>query len=139
LQYDFFIPLKKNTRMKKIFYGLKLLALSSLLLLSACKKEDLFAEYVATYTGSLGYNVTTPNPITNTTSGQATITQSNKVVSISFSNGVPSITGLRFKKSGSNYASIATDGSVAGINFEGSKANIAYTKDGNTWAFTGTK
>lgn len=132
--------------MKKLFYNLFLFACTSLLFLSACKKaniEDLFdelpAEYVATYTGSLGYNITTSNPITNTTSGQATITQSNKVVSISFSNGVPSITGLRFKKSGSNYASIATDGSVAGINFEGTKANIAYTKDGNNWAFTGSR
>ncbi len=132
--------------MKKLFYNLSLLAFTALLFLSACKKEDLDdlfdelpAEYVATYTGSLGYNITTPTPIANATSGQATITQSNKVVTISFSNGVPSITGLRFKKSGSNYASIATDGSVAGINFEGTKANIGYTKDGNTWAFTGTR
>ncbi len=129
--------------MKKLFYVFQLFALTSLLFLSACKKEDLFdelpAEYVTTYTGSLGYNITGANPISNLTSGQAIITQSNKVVTISFSNGVPSISGLRFKKSGSNYASIATDGSVAGINFEGSKANIGYTKDGNTWAFSGSR
>jgi hypothetical protein len=128
--------------MKKIFKITILLFVSTLFFVS-CKKESLYdelpSEFIATYTGSLGY---TPNgglPIANATSGQATITQSSKVVTISFSNNIPSLTGLRFKKTNGVYASVAIDGSVAGIKFEANSASIAYTKDGNSWAFNGSK
>jgi hypothetical protein len=128
--------------MKKIS-KIALLVLSSFLFFVSCKKESLYdelpAEFLATYTGSLGYTPSGGTAITNATSGQATIAQSNKVSTITFSNNVPSLTGLRFKKTNGIYASVAIDGSVAGIKFEGNTMYVTYTKDSNVWGFTGTK
>ncbi len=126
--------------MKTISKFLGLSALAVVLTFTACKKDKVVAlptENLTTYTGDLTYAGSGNNVAE--TDGKATVSQSGKIVSISFNYGVPSISSVQFEKSGSNYVSISKDGSVAGISFSGNTVSIAYTKDGNTWGFTGSK
>jgi hypothetical protein len=130
--------------MKKITQILSLVTLTATLFIFSCKKKVEDAIYVAlptenitTYTGNLGYTGTGA-PIANLT-GTATITQSDKVVNITFSDNIPAVTGIKFIKNGNDYASVSENGSVAGISFTGNTVKIAVTKDGGTWAFSGTK
>jgi hypothetical protein len=132
--------INNKTNMKTISKFLSLCALAIVLTFTACKKDkvvELPAENLATYTGDLSY-AGGANTIAET-DGKATVSQSGKIVSISFNYGVPSISSVQFEKSGSNYVSITKDGSVAGISFSGNTVSIAYTKDGATWGFTGSK
>jgi hypothetical protein len=125
--------------------GLAIFAVA--ILFSACKKkvEDaiyvaLPAENITTYTGKLGYAANDGSlPIANETTGKATIAQSDKVITITFSDNVPSVTGIKFIKSGSDYVSVSENGSAAGISFTGNAVKIAVTKDGKNWGFDGTK
>ncbi len=121
--------------------------LATVLFFSACKKKIEDAIYVAlpsenvtTYTGKLGFtNSNGSAPIAKDNGAKATITQIDKVVSISFSDSVPPVTGIQFIKSGSDYVSVSENGSAAGISFSGNTVKIAVTKDGKNWGFDGTK
>jgi hypothetical protein len=136
--------------MKKMTKILSLVALSTILFISSCKKKEdpkpvveravvLPAANVSTYTGDLGYNGS-GSPIAVPNTGTATITQSSdKIVSISFNSGVPTLSGLKFEQSGSNYVSFSEDGSVAGITLSGNNLKVAASKDSKTWAFDGDK
>jgi hypothetical protein len=129
-----------KTNMKTISKILSFSALAIVLTFTSCKKDktvELPSENLTTYTGDLTYTGSGTNVAE--TDGKATVSQSGKIVSISFNYGVPSISSVQFEKSGSNYTSISKDGSVAGISFQGNTVSIAYTKDGATWGFNGSK
>ncbi|WP_344929653.1 hypothetical protein [Aquimarina addita] len=96
-------------------------------------------ETVSTYTGSLGYTPADGMGVVGVTDGTATITQSGSSYTISFSDGVPSITGLRFLGSDGAYASVSSDGSSLGISLDDGELAIGATIDGNTWAFSGDR
>jgi hypothetical protein len=133
--------------MKKITQILSLVTLTATLFIFSCKKKvedavyvDLPTENLTTYNGKLGYNANDGSlPIANDSTGKATIAQSDKSVTITFSNNVPSVSGIKFIKSGSDYVSVSDNNSAAGISFSGTTVKIAVTKDGKTWAFDGTK
>jgi hypothetical protein len=133
--------------MKKTIKLLCLVASLGLFALSACKKkvEDVIyvtlpSENITTYTGKLGYNNNDGSlPIANDTTGKATIAQSDKVVTITFSNNVPTVTGIKFIKNGADYVSVAEDGSAAGITFTGNSVKIAVSNNGKSWGFEGKK
>ena len=92
----------------------------------------------APYTGSLSYTGTGGLPIANQ-SGTATISGSNPYT-ITFSDGVPPITNLRFADNGGgNYTTITESGSVAGMTVTTTKLTVGLTSSGATWAFSGTK
>jgi hypothetical protein len=127
--------------MKTISKFLSAAVVAIALISTSCSKDKVVAlpsENVTSYTGDLGYTGSSL-PIANPGNGKATISQSGTNVTISFSDGVPSISGIKFQKSGSNYVSVSEDGSVAGISFSGDNVSIGVTKDGGTWSFSGKR
>lgn len=95
------------------------------------------------YTGELTYTTTgvpTANP-----DGTATITSTgDKVYSITFSDGVPSLTGQRFIMSedgtSGNFTSADAQGEATdGISIEGNSLSIGITENGNSTGFSGSK
>jgi VCBS repeat-containing protein len=122
--------------------ALKLSGLITVLILTvfSCKKDvKLPSDAVTTYVGSLAYTPTIGSPIANT-AGTATISGSKGNYSVSFSNSVPSLTGLKFdKESGGSYATQSEDGSTTGITINDKSFNIAVVKSDGQWAFSGVK
>ena len=117
---------------------------------SACgsKKDDsapasvvveLPAAVVSTYSGQLSYT-SAASPI-GTANGRATIAKTgDKTYSITFSDGVPALTGLKFQTAtGSSYATVASDGSTAGMTISPTTLNVGVTKGSETWGFSGDK
>ncbi|WP_299188872.1 hypothetical protein [uncultured Aquimarina sp.] len=119
----------------------------SILLISSCGSDDdgtpaeefvtLPAQVLTSYTGNLVY---TPGdgsgPIINT-SGTATVAVSGNTYTISFSDGVPSISGLVFLAgSGNNFVSASAGQSTTGISVEDGDLAVGATNNGNTWAFS---
>lgn len=126
--------------MKKIMKSLVLIAVISLTIVS-CKKEDikLPSKSLTTYVGNLAYTPITGMPITNT-AGTATISGSKGNYTVSFSDNVPSLTGLKFdKESNGSYATQSNNGSVTGVTINDNIFNIATVKTEGQWAFSGTK
>jgi len=120
----------------------------SILFISSCGSDDdavvpavdlfvtLPAEVVTTYDGVLTYNPADGMDIVVNEPGTATISGSGNIYTISFSNGVPSITGLRFIGSGNgSYATVGGNGSAAGIDIEGDELTVGAEVDGDSWAF----
>lgn len=117
-----------------------LITLFFVLTLAACTKESntvpLPESMVTSYTGDLSYTAGI-NIIANN-NGTATIAKTGDTYTISFSDNVPSITGIQFSlEQNGDYASVALDGSTTGISIDETTFSIGVTKDGKTWAFTG--
>ena len=102
-------------------------------------EEDIIPASIETvYTGILTYSGSNGDLIENN-NGTATITKNGSTYSITFSDNVPSISGLKFKDNNGSYATIGTSGSQAGININGDNIEISVSEDGNNWAFSGAK
>ncbi len=125
--------------------------LMTLIVFSSCAKDEdttpdpiednpvvLPAEVVTSYQGDLSYTSASGDFIFEE-NGTATITGSNGTYTISFSNGVPALNALKFKTQSGGYATISDDGSLSGIAIDGDDLDIGSTKDGATWAFSGSK
>ncbi|MFD2561818.1 hypothetical protein [Aquimarina rubra] len=133
----------KNNLLKNLS---KVVLVLSVLMIVSCGDNDddgavaqfatLPAETVITYNGELSYTSADGMNIVAGVDGTATISGSGTVYSISFSNGVPSITGLRFIGSGNgSYATVSTDGSAAGIEIENGNLTVGAQVNGNSWGF----
>ncbi|MBW1298186.1 hypothetical protein [Aquimarina litoralis] len=125
----------------------KVILVLSVLFMSSCGNDDdgtpvdafvtLPSSLVTTFDGELTYTPANGMGIVAGVDGTATISGSGNTYTISFSDGVPSITGLRFIGSGNgSYATVGTDGSAAGITIENDELTIGATISGNAWAFT---
>lgn len=121
---------------------------------SACSKDDdddnspagtgiaeLPSNVIGTFTGQLAYTKSGSNPISNSSSGTATLSKTgDRTYSIAFSDGVPTITGLKFQTAAAgSYATVSSDGSTAGMALSSSSLSIGVTKGSETWGFTGNK
>lgn len=102
---------------------------------TACSKDDDPADnkfFVGTYNGTISY--TGDGEDVPSTEGKVTVVKagSDTKYSFKFSNGIPDINDVEFKKSGDNtWVSL---GDLAGlINVNANKLIIGVTKDGNTW------
>jgi len=132
--------------MKMLNYIGQITIVLSLLFLFSCAKDpidppstneyaDLPSSLVKSYTGDLSY-VPASGMLIASNNGTATISKSGDTYTISFSDNVPSITGLNFKlDSGGSYASVSSDGSVTGISLDDEDFDIGATEGGNTWSF----
>jgi len=89
-------------------------------------------EGALTYNGSAGQNVLTAE-------GTATISRTGDTYTISFSDGVPSVTGLRFVLDDGAYVTVGSDDSVAGISIDGEDLDIGVSSSGTNWMFSGEK
>ena len=95
--------------MKNTVKFIMLIAIVTFAIVSCKKDISLPSGSLTTYVGDLAYTPTSGMPIANT-SGTATISGSKGSYTVSFSDGVPSLTGLKFdKESGGNYASESKD------------------------------
>ena len=147
-----FTVMKTTTRFPFIHKAMLFGFVCATLLFSACsdKKDnpqpanapvDLPSNVVGTFTGDVSYTSGSGIPIANAGDGTATLTKTgDKTYSISFSDGVPAVTNLKFKTaSGGSYSSIDSDGSTAGMELSASRLSVGVTKGSQTWGFAGTK
>ncbi|WP_378172839.1 hypothetical protein [Aquimarina sp. SS2-1] len=122
----------------------KVVLVLSILMIASCGSDDdgavdagviLPAELVTTYDGSLTYAPTNGTTIINT-SGTATITRSGNSYTISFSDGVPSITGVTFIQTGDTvFVSASVGTPTSGIAINDAELSVGITIDGNVWTF----
>ncbi len=101
---------------------------------------ELPSEVIGVFTGNLSYTGSNGTIVSNE-DGTATVTKTgDKTYSIAFSDGVASITNLKFKKSSDNaYASVGENGSISGMTLSASDLNVGVTANGSIWGFAGSK
>lgn len=119
--------------MKKYVFYLCALVLSSVVLLSCSKKDDPADNdlFVGTYKGSISYNKDSETKSTD--DGNVRVVKVGSNYNFIFSDGIPDLTGIQFKKDGDN-AVISIDEDVAKvIRITASKLTIGYAKDGAVW------
>ncbi len=119
--------------MKKYMFYLSGILLASVILLSCSKKDDPADNdlFVGTYKGSISY--TNNSEIKSTDDGTVRVVKVGSNYNFIFSDGIPDLTGIQFKKDGDN-AVIDIDEDVAkAIRITASKLTIAYAKDGAVW------
>ncbi|WP_299251386.1 hypothetical protein [uncultured Aquimarina sp.] len=124
----------------------KVVLVLSVLFITSCGSDDdgvvadafvtLPTDLLTTYNGELTYTPGDGMGIVAGVDGTATISGSGSTYTISFSDGVPSLTGLRFIGNGNgSYASVATDGSSAGISIESDELRIGARVGSDSWGF----
>ncbi|WP_298541126.1 hypothetical protein [uncultured Aquimarina sp.] len=123
----------------------KVVLVLSILFMASCGSDDdgtevgfveLPATLLTSYTGVLGYNPVDGSGITENTSGTATLSRSGNTYTVSFSDGVPSLTGITFI-TGSNgtFSSASTGSSSDGIVVGEDDLRVGVQMSGNTWSF----
>ncbi|WP_126970473.1 hypothetical protein [Gynurincola endophyticus] len=119
--------------MKKYLSGIMLVLLTSVLSV-ACSKDDDPADndlFVGTYKGRITYNT---NDETKTNdNGSVTVVKTGNDYNFVFSDGIPDLTGVRFKKDGDNTVISVDEDEAKAIRITANRLNIAYAKDGAIW------
>ncbi len=128
------------------------IVLSLIFILTSCSKDDddnaplAAVNYVSlpnnllkTYTGILVYNPASGNEIIDVISGTATISGNSSNYTISFNNGVPNLTNIRFVLINGQYIHAASNDSDEGIvlrDLDEDQLTIGISKNSNSWEFT---
>lgn len=131
--------------LKTIFKSILILCLITSL--ASCSNDDdggsdltsIPSSFLKTYTGNLVYTSSNGNLISVTETGTATISGTNSNYTITFSDGVPAVTGLQFMANdddGTSFVSIGVNNSVTGINLDDNGLRLNIVIDLNTWSFT---
>ena len=120
----------------------KIIALVSVICLSlvafscaSCSKNDDPADndlFVGTYKGSISYlNGQEKKAVDN---GSVTVVKTGNNYYFRFSDGIPDLKGVSFKKEGDNtLVNVDLQDGVKIIKINASSLNILYTTDGKTW------
>ena len=117
----------------------KIIALVSVICLSlvafSCSKNDDPADndlFVGTYKGSISYlNGQERKAVDN---GSVTVVKTGNDYHFRFSDGIPNLTGVKFKKEGDNIlVNVDFQDGIKFIRINASSLNIGYTTDGKTW------
>ena len=117
----------------------KIIALVSVICLSlvafSCSKNDDPADndlFVGTYKGKISYsNGDEKKSVDN---GAVTVVKTGNDYYFRFSDGIPDLKGVSFKKEGDNtLVNIDLKDGVKLIRINASSLNILYTTDGKTW------
>lgn len=116
--------------MKKSIKILSLLFITTLLIASCSKDNDPVDDnlFVGTYKGSVGYLETESNTNISTSDGRVTLVKVGDTYNFDFSDGIPSLKGIKMEKDQSIL--ISTDGA---IKIDEGTLIIGYNKDGKTW------
>lgn len=123
------------------FFGLMLLVLS-IFTISSCRSDDDPADndfFAGTYKGNISYN-----------DGSSTITKDNGSVFVTkiasgtkynfrFSDGIPDLNGIEFKKEGDNSLIMIGGTATSYIRIDSNTLRILYIADGKTWTATATR
>lgn len=120
--------------MKKLFTFLSVICLS--LIVFSCSKNDDPADndiFVGTYKGEIGYVADGETKAIN--DGSVTVVKTGNNYHFVFSNGIPNLTGVSFKKEGDNtLINIDLEDGIKAIRITASSLTMLYTKDGKTWS-----
>ena len=118
----------------------KIIALASVICLSlvffaSCSKNDDPADndlFVGTYKGSISYS--NGEEKKSAENGSVTVVKTGNDYYFRFSDGIPDLKGVSFKKEGDNtLVNIDLKDGVKIIRINASSLNILYTTDGKTW------
>lgn len=125
--------------MKKLFTFLSVICLS--LIVFSCSKNDDPADndiFVGTYKGEIGYVANGETKAIN--DGSVTVVKTGNNYHFVFSNGIPNLTGVSFKKEGDNtLINIDLEDGIKVIRITASSLTMLYTKDGKTWRATASR
>jgi len=124
--------LKQILKMKTQFKFFAVLLMIPLFFL-ACSKDDDPADndlFVGTYNGTISYNSGSTSIRTET--GKVTVVKTGNNYDFKFSDGIPDINGVQFRKDENEAVSIGDDVSKY-IKITAGSLDIAYTKDGAVW------
>lgn len=100
---------------------------------SACSKDDDPANddlFVGTYKGTISYVAADKN--ISTDDGTVRVIKVGNNYNFIFSDGIPDLTGVEFKKDANTVISIGSD-ETKFIKITESTLNIGFLKDGATW------
>ena len=117
----------------------KIIALVSVICLSlvafSCSKNDDPADndlFVGTYKGSISYS--NGEEKKSTDNGSVTVVKTGNNYHFRFSDGIPNLIGVSFKKEGDNtLVNVDLQDGIKIIRINSSSLNILYTTDGKTW------
>lgn len=133
----------KKTNGKNLlkFFGIFLLVFS-IFAMSSCRSDDDPVDndfFAGTYKGNISYN-----------DGSSTISKDNGSVFVTkiasgtkynfrFSDGIPDLNNVEFKKEGDNVLVMVGSTASAYIRIDNNELKIAYTKDGKIWTANCTR
>lgn len=122
--------------MKKIFTLVTLICLSIVAFSSiSCSKKDDPADnnlFVGTYKGKITYLADKEKKSAD--NGSVTVVKAGNNYYFRFSDGIPDLKGVSFKKEGDNtLVNIDLQEGLKLIRINASSLNILYTQDGKTW------
>ena len=128
--------------MKKIFTVVTLICLSIVALsFTSCSKKDDPADndlFVGTYKGKITYLEGKEKKTVD--NGAVTVVKAGNDYYFRFSDGIPDLKGVSFKKEGDNtLVNIDLQEGVKLIRINASSLNILYTQDGKTWIANGNR
>ena len=128
--------------MKKIFTLVTLICLSIVAFSSiSCSKKDDPADndlFVGTYKGKITYSDGKEKKAAD--NGSVTVVKAGNDYYFRFSDGIPDLKGVSFKKEGDNtLVNIDLQEGVKLIRINASSLNILYTQDGKTWIANGNR
>lgn len=122
--------------MKSTKKHLKILSLLLIttVIFTACSKNDNPADndlFVGSYEGKISYNKEGENKATD--NGKVTVVKVGSNYNFIFSDGIPDLKGVKFKKDGDNTVISLDEDAAKVIRITASKLNIGYAKDGAVW------
>ena len=128
--------------MKKIFTLVTLICLSIVAFSSiSCSKKDDPADnnlFVGTYKGKITYSDGKEKKAAD--DGSVTVVKAGNDYYFRFSDGIPDLKGVSFKKEGDNtLVNIDLQDGLKLIRINASSLNILYTQDGKTWTANGNR
>ena len=128
--------------MKKIFTLVTLICLSIVAFSSiSCSKKDDPADndlFVGTYKGSISY--LKGNEKKSFDNGSVTVVKAGNDYYFRFSDGIPDLKGVSFKKEGDNtLVNIDLQEGVKLIRIDASSLKTLYTQDGKIWTANGNR
>lgn len=132
----FFLGNSNQTIMKKPLQFTGILFL--LLLVTACSSSTSPADkdfFVGTYKGSVNFTGNDGDEISSD-KGKITVVKvaSKTKYNFEFTNGVPNLNGVEFKKDGDKrMVNVDFEDGVQFITIDASTLKMHYSKDGNTW------
>ena len=128
--------------MKKIFTLVTLICLSIVAFSSiSCSKKDDPADnnlFVGTYKGKISYSDGKEKKAAD--NGSVTVVKAGNDYYFRFSDGIPDLKGVSFKKEGDNtLVNIDLQEGVKLIRIDASSLKILYTQDGKIWTANGKR
>ena len=128
--------------MKKIFTLVTLICLSIVAFSSiSCSKKDDPADndlFVGTYKGKISYSDGKEKK--DADNGSVTVVKAGNDYYFRFSDGIPDLKGVSFKKQGDNtLVNIDLQEGVKLIRIDASSLKILYTQDGKIWTANGNR